>query len=226
MRKGFALTYLKMPPTSTFCSLYSAFCIFSLDIPVPICYYMVCNYVRLLTMSGATRSFFVERGVFMAEKKKGGRVVDLVWTLAQPLVEGLGLTLWDVKYVKEGANRYLRVVIDKEGGIGLADCVAVNDALDGPLDELDPIEESYSFQVSSPGLERELVRDFHFETWMGRKVQVKLRSPLPDLGKLVKGTLDAYDDGAVTVSTPEGETYTFEKSAYISVKADDFDDDF
>ena len=61
---------------------------------------------------------------------------------------------------------------------------------------------------------------------MGRKVQVKLRSPLPDLGKLVKGTLDAYDDGAVTVSTPEGETYTFEKSAYISVKADDFDDDF
>ena len=189
---------------------------------------MVWYYVRLLTMSGATRSFFVERGVFMAEKKKGGRVVDLVWNLAEPLVTQLGLTLWDVKYVKEGANRFLRVVIDKEGGVGLADCVAVNDALDAPLDELDPIEESYSFQVSSPGLERELVRPFHFEKWLGRRVQVKLRQPLEKVGKLLKGTLDSYDanDGAVTVRTPEGESFTLEKNAYISVKADDFDEDF
>ena len=108
----------------------------------------------------------------MEEKRKNTESV--VWELAEPIAKNIGLILWDVKFLKEGANWYLRIIIDKEGGIGIDDCVAMNDAIDGPLDELDPIEQSYNLQISSPGIERELVRDFHFERYMGSRVLLRL----------------------------------------------------
>ncbi len=159
----------------------------------------------------------------MEEKRKGGKVVESVWALAEPRVTALGLILWDVKYVKEGVNRYLRIVIDKPGGVGLNDCIAVNEALDGPLDELDPIQESYNLQVQSAGIERELVRDFHFAAYLDKKIILKLRVGF-ESKKIWRCVLRGYEDGALTAEFPDGSLHTFEKNAYVSVKADDFDD--
>lgn len=157
----------------------------------------------------------------MEEKKKGGSVVSSVWALAEPICEALGLILWDVRYVKEGVNRYLRIIIDKEGGVGIDDCIKVNDAIDAPLDELDPIAESYNLQVQSAGIERELVRDFHFEKYLGEKIILKLRVGF-DSKKIHRCVLKEYDAGKITVEFSSGDTHSFEKNEYTSVKADDF----
>ena len=159
------------------------------------------------------------------EKKKGGNTVNNVWEIAEPLARELGLILWDVKFVKEGANWYLRIIIDKEGGVGIDDCVAMNDALDAPLDEADPIEQSYNLQISSAGIERELVRDFHFTTFLGSKVILKLRTAFENL-KIHKCVLRGYEEGSVPVEFANGELHTFAKNEYSSVKLDDFDENF
>lgn len=161
----------------------------------------------------------------MAERKKGGNVVNAVWDLALPLVEDLGLILWDVKFVKEGVNWYLRIIIDKEDGIGIDDCVAVNDALDVPLDEADPIEQSYNLQVQSPGIERELVRDFHFMMFMNEKAIIKLRSAL-DGCKTWSCIIRGYNEGTVTLEFPDGQLHEFTSKDYSSIKLDDFNDEF
>ena len=161
----------------------------------------------------------------MPEKKKGGNTVNTVWAIAAPLAESLGLVLWDVKFVKEGANWYLRVIIDKEGGVSIDDCVAMNDALDAPLDEADPIEQSYNLQISSAGVERELVRDFHFQTFMGADIIVKFRTAVND-AKLHKCILRGYGGGKVTVEFADGSLYTFDKKDASSIKLDDFDPNF
>ncbi len=159
------------------------------------------------------------------EKRKGGSTVNTVWEIAEPLAKELGLILWDVKFLKEGANWYLRIIIDKEGGVGIDDCVAMNDALDAPLDEADPIEQSYNLQISSAGIERELVRDFHFATFKDAKVILKLRTAFEGV-KVHKCVLRGYEDGKVTVEFADGSTHTFEKTEYSSVKLDDFDENF
>lgn len=149
-------------------------------------------------------------------------MVSTVWTLAEPICEELGLILWDVRYVKEGTNRYLRIIIDKEGGVGIDDCIKVNDAIDAPLDELDPIPESYNLQVQSAGIERELVRDFHFEKYLGSKIILKLRVGF-DSKKIHRCVLKAYDGGKITVEFTGDGLHSFEKNEYASVKLDDFE---
>ena len=88
----------------------------------------------------------------MAEKKPS--TVQIVTDLVSPFAEALGLSLWDVRYEKEGAGWYLRIFIDKPGGVNIDDCEALSRAVDAPLDEADPIPESYTLEVSSPGIER------------------------------------------------------------------------
>ena len=83
-------------------------------------------------------------------KKKGGLTVTKVWELCEPIVKDFGLSLWDVRYVKEGADWFLRVYIDKPDGIDITDCENVSRAIDKPLDELDPIESAYCLEVCSP----------------------------------------------------------------------------
>ena len=97
------------------------------------------------------------------KESKGSAVSESVRAMAEPIVAELGLGIWDVRYVKEGAEWYLRIFIDKEEGVSIDDCEAVSRALDEPLDKLDPIKEAYILEVSSPGLERELTRFEHFE---------------------------------------------------------------
>jgi len=154
----------------------------------------------------------------MAEKKN---TVSLVWEIAEPIAESLGLILWDVRFQKEGANWFLRIFIDKEGGINIDDCVNMSHALDEPLDEADPIEQSYSLQVSSPGIERELTRDFHFESYIGQPVMVRFIHAYE--GKRDwKGILADYDNGNVTVELEDGRGLSFNKKEASYVKLDDF----
>lgn len=155
----------------------------------------------------------------MTEKKN---TAGAVWELAEPIAQKLGLTLWDVRFQKEGRNRYLRIIIDCEDRpVGIDDCVNMSRAIDGPLDRLDPIEESYSLQVQSPGIERELTRDFHFEKYLGERVTVKLISAL-NSKREYKGVLSAYDSGNVSVALPDGEALEFNKKEASWVKLDDF----
>lgn len=126
------------------------------------------------------------------------KVTDAVAELAKPYVEQAGCTLWDVEYVKEAGEWFLRVYIDKEGGVCIDDCEAVSRPLSDALDEADPIAGSYTFEVSSAGLERALKRPEHFDACMGRQVDVKLYRPV-DGRKEYTGALTGYEDGDVTV---------------------------
>ncbi len=159
----------------------------------------------------------------MANAKKKGTARD-VWELAQPIVEGFGLRLWDVRYVKEGAQWFLRVFIDKEGGVDINDCENVSRAIDKPLDELDPITDNYILEVSSPGIERELVLDSHFEQFLGADIMVKMIRPIEGIGKEFKGVLKAYADGEVTIEDHSGENeIVIAKKDAAYIKLDDFD---
>lgn len=126
------------------------------------------------------------------------KVTDVVAGLAQPFVEQAGCTLWDVEYVKEAGEWFLRVYIDKEGGVCIDDCEAVSRPLSDALDEADPIAGSYTFEVSSAGLDRPLKKPEHFEQSMGRQVDVKFYRPV-DGRKERTGVLEGYENGDVTV---------------------------
>ena len=144
------------------------------------------------------------------------KVTDQVTEFAKPVVESFGCSLWDVEYVREGSERYLRIYIDKDGGVDIDDCEKIHRALDPILDEKDPIAESYHFEVSSAGLERALKRPGDFERFMGSPVLVKLYRPRNGL-KEIPGTLRGYEDGKVTVEAGK-ETITFEKSQVALVR--------
>lgn len=144
------------------------------------------------------------------------KITQQVWQFAQPLVEANGCSLWDVEYVREGGEWFLRLYIDKEGGVDIDDCEAVSRAVDPVLDEKDPIPESYRFEVCSAGLERQLKRPSDFERYIGAAVLVKLYRPR-DGRKEFAGTLCAYDAGDVTVEV-DGKTLTFEKAEVALVR--------
>lgn len=160
----------------------------------------------------------------MAYTKKGGNTVETVRRLAEPIAAGLGLSVWDVRFLKEGADWFLRIFIDKPGGISIEDCEAMSRAVDGPLDELDPIQQAYCLEVSSPGLNRELLRDEHFTAFLGSPVHVKLIRPLEDGTRLLDGTLKDYQDGVVTVQPEDGEPVSLPVKETSSVRL--ADDDF
>ena len=144
------------------------------------------------------------------------KVTDIAANLAKPIVEANGCTLWDVEYVKEAGVWYLRVFIDKEGGVCSDDCVAVSQAMDPLLDEADPIEGSYTFEVSSAGADRALKKPEHFAAFLGSEVEVKLYRP--DGGrKDWVGPLSEYAAGDVTIALPEG-AKTFLKKDVAQVR--------
>ena len=126
------------------------------------------------------------------------KVTDAVAALALPIVEQAGCTLWDVEYVKEAGEWFLRVYLDKEGGVDIDCCEAVSRPLSDALDEADPIQGSYTFEVSSAGLDRVLRRPAHFARCLGRQVDVKLYRPV-DGRKEFTGALSGYEGGAVLV---------------------------
>ena len=127
------------------------------------------------------------------------KISDKVFELARPVVEDEGCSLWDVEYVREAGTWYLRVYVDKEGGVSIDDCERISRRLDPVLDEADPIPESYVFEVGSAGADRELKRPRDYELFMGSQVDVKLYKTL-DGSKLYVGELCGYDNGSVTIT--------------------------
>lgn len=122
--------------------------------------------------------------------------------LAAPILEEMSLQLWDVVYEKEGSGWYLRYYVDKEGGIDINSCEAFSRAISDVLDEADPIDGSYTLEVSSPGIERALTRDWHFETLMGQQLLVRLIRPVEGVRDFI-GTLTDYRDGTLTLLLDE-----------------------
>ena len=144
------------------------------------------------------------------------KVTETVRELALPVVEENGCKLWDVEYVREGGEWFLRLYIDKDGGVDISDCEAISRALDPILDEKDPVPDSYNFEVCSAGLERQLKRPSDFEQFMGSSVSVKLFKPIGGAKEFI-GKLAGYADGAVTIDTA-GTTYTFQKNEVAQVR--------
>ena len=144
------------------------------------------------------------------------KVTEQVELFAKPVVEECGCKLWDVEYVREGAERYLRLYIDKDGGVDIEDCERIHRAVDPLLDQHDPIAESYHFEVCSAGLERALKRPGDFQQFMGSPILVKLYRPRNGL-KEIPGILRGYEEGRVIVEAGK-ETITFEKSEVALVR--------
>ena len=144
------------------------------------------------------------------------KLVDKVAAAAEPVVQKNGCRLWDVEYVKEAGTWYLRVYIDKDGGVSIDQCEAVSRELDPILDEMDVIPGAYTFEVSSAGAERQLKRPSDFQQFMGSLVEVKLYRAKNGAKEFV-GELTGYDDGKVSVSIG-GNEITFEKSEVASVR--------
>ncbi|MCI9243113.1 MAG: ribosome maturation factor RimP [Lawsonibacter sp.] len=144
------------------------------------------------------------------------KVTDAVSALALPVVESAGCSLWDVEYVKEAGAWYLRVYIDKEGGVSIDDCEAVSRPLSDLLDQADPIEGSYTFEVSSAGADRALKKPEHFARFQGAEVEVKLYRPKEGRKEYV-GLLRDYQDGAVTLETA-GQEAVFTKQEVALVR--------
>ena len=131
------------------------------------------------------------------------KVTELTAQLAAPIAAEQGCTLWDVEYVREAGTWFLRVYIDKEGGVSINDCEAVSRPLSDKLDEVDPIEGSYTLEVSSAGADRPLKKPEHFAQFMGEQVEVRLYRAV-DGAKDWVGALAGYEDGAVSLDTPDG----------------------
>ena len=148
------------------------------------------------------------------------KITQQVWELAQPVVEGFGLRLWNVEYVREGADWFLRLYIDKDAPVDINDCEKVSRAMDPILDEADPIPDSYTFEVCSAGCERTLKRPEDFKQFLGSKVLVKLYRAR-DGRKEYVGVLKDYQDGAVTLETEQNTMeFTPQETALVRLYAE------
>lgn len=131
--------------------------------------------------------------------------------LLEPIVTGLGFELVDVEYVKEAGTWYLRAYIDKPGGITVDDCEAVSRKFSDILDEKDYIEDTYIFEVSSPGLGRPLKKEKDFQRSLGEEVEIRTYRAI-EKQKEFTGILKEYDKDSVTIAYEDDTTQTFLKS--------------
>ena len=156
----------------------------------------------------------------MAEeiKVKKKTTVEIVTELALPIAEKLGLDLWDVNYVKEGTEWYLRIFIDKASGVDINDCVDMTHEINPILDEVDPIKGEYTLEVSSPGINRKLTRQEHFEAFLEAPGLVKLIRPLENGVRELEGILiDVMENGDFEVIIEEDTSVTFTRKECSSV---------
>lgn len=147
------------------------------------------------------------------------RIEKIVMDLALPVVEEAGLELWDVEYVTEGGQRYLRLYLDGPDGVDLEACERVSRAMDPILDEEDPVPDSYIFEVGSAGCERQLKRPSDFERFLGSHVEVKLYSAV-DGAKQWVGTLVGYEDGDVIVNAGGERRFTKKQVASVRLRVE------
>lgn len=151
-----------------------------------------------------------------------GNTVDTVTAVVKPFADEMGYDIWDIRFEKEGQDRFLRIFIDKPDGISVNDCEALSRAIDAPLDEADPIEGSYCLEVCSPGLERRLMKEEHFEKMRGRKVKLRTIRKTESGQRDFSGVLRGLSGGKVIIES-SGTEMSFDKKELSFVKADDFD---
>ena len=137
--------------------------------------------------------------------------------LIAPMIEAHHFELVDVEYVKEGSMKYLRVYIDKEGGITVDDCEVISREFNDVLDREDYVDEAYVFEVSSPGLGRPLKKDKDFARSLGDEVEVRLFKAL-NKKKEYTGILKSYDEQTVTITTEEDEDVVFERASIALIR--------
>lgn len=137
--------------------------------------------------------------------------------LLEPIVVGKGFELVDVEYVKEAGTWYLRAYIDKPGGITVDDCEVVSREFSDILDEKDYIEDSYIFEVSSPGLGRPLKKEKDFQRSLGEEVEIRTYRAI-DRQKEFVGILKAYDKDSVTIAYEDDSEQTFDKSEIALIR--------
>nr|WP_297706849.1 ribosome maturation factor RimP [uncultured Butyrivibrio sp.] len=141
--------------------------------------------------------------------------------LLTPIAEANGVRVYDVEYVKEAGEWYLRAYIDKDGGVNINECVDVSHALSDALDADDFIEEAYTLEVSSPGLGRQLKKDRHFAYCIGQDVELKLFKPRDGV-KEFAGTLKSFDGDTVTVTINDNDETFIRKEISVIKLALDF----
>lgn len=149
--------------------------------------------------------------------KKFGSTEQKVYDLIRPITDELGYFLWDVCYEKEGAMWYLRVFIDQDEGIGIEDCERATAPISDILDEKDPISQSYMLEVGSAGLERELVKEEHFEVCIGDTVRLRFFKAV-DGEKEIIAELKGADREGITVILENGDEKTYSLSDIACVK--------
>ena len=157
-------------------------------------------------------------------KKGSGNTAEIVRVLVEPAARELGLEVWDVRFLKEGAEWFLRIFIDKPEGVGIEDCERMSRAVSPLLDEADPIEQSYCLEVSSPGIDRELTRPGHFARFLGSQVRVRLFRPLGDGRRELCGELVSYEDAVINLRCAGGENRSIARKDASSVRL--VEDDF
>lgn len=131
---------------------------------------------------------------------KGNALIDQISEIVKPFAQELNYEIYHIEYVKENGEYYLRIYIDKDGGITLNDCEALSRRVSDVMDEKDPIKEAYFLEVSSPGLNRGLYCDDHFKRYIGREVLIKLTKAI-DGKKSIKGILKEVNEEFVTVES-------------------------
>jgi ribosome maturation factor RimP len=152
-------------------------------------------------------------------------VIDKVRELAQPIADEIGVFLWDVRFEKEGASWYLKVLIDKDGGVSMDDCEAMTRPLNKILDETDPIQQSYILEVGSPGLGRDLRRPEHFIACIGDEVRVRTIRPVDGERDFI-GILYSFDKNEFVIAQSEAEadrlTFKVADCSYVKLNDDQF----
>lgn len=150
---------------------------------------------------------------------KGKAVENCTEELLAPIAEENGVEIYDVEYLKEGSDWYLRAYIDKPEGVNIQDCENVSRALSDKLDEVDFIDDAYILEVSSPGLGRTLKKDKHLEKSLGEEVELRLYKPR-DKQKEFTGILKSFDADSVIIETEEEKVFARSEIALIRLAFD------
>ena len=153
-----------------------------------------------------------------SKKNKGGNTVAIVTKLAEQVAEELSLRIWDVEFVKEGASYFLRIYIDKDELISIEDCENFSHKIDKLLDEVDPIEQGYYLEISSPGTERELKKPNHFMSTIEKEIQIRLIRPLEGQREFTGYLTDFNEKKQITIRLSNQELQTFELAECAWVK--------
>ena len=149
-------------------------------------------------------------------------IAATVRALVEPAMTEMGYSVWDVTFYKEGQEQILEVELENDDVFSIEDCQKASHVINPILDEADPIEQAYNLQVQSPGIKRELCRDFHFECYLGEKIQVRLIKAFEGKREY-KGTLIDYDNDSVTIAIDEETEMNILKKEASWIKADDFE---